>query len=750
MRPTDPALTAALAAGERSASTTARLGGHNFRPQIASWKLDRGYGTDLPSALRAFSGTSAAQLDAVITGTGGQPAPALYGPWAPRSTGDAVRPGQSVVHGWGLGSTTLDTFRGTVRSRSASHGADTVSVAALDGAERLRMPARLPRPAGGIDTATPFGPATNWVASPTWCVDHLIRGAGIHTCPPPRGDALLYASLHGGAAANIGYLKDLSGDWSQWTKTGAPWECAVEGALNGQTRATYTPRTRSTNGNLHGGGFLYEIWIDNLGARGDQTMDMGVSWTHTLGSVVYTNMTIDFRGKLTFSAGANSVPANNPSVAWTYSDLNRHGGRWHIALWLTFTPEWYPKIEGAITFPTGQVININPGWITSTTVGIATMADISVRLGGGMRAEALQLSSRLSKPATPAEYTQAGNWTKTASLDAPDTPVRVIPVVTGTAWEAITSIANASLSTAEFDADGIFRWRGRRRWEVQPTAPDLTVTTRREIASLTTREEIDACRNVCSVKWQHWWRVTANKTSRKWATLIRRIDPLTSYTIWWYIADDELDTPPPPTTRTVGAEGIRFTTENSETAPTISGLVDVSTERRDGKLFLTMYNRGSQAVWLRGENGGPSVSIVTPTVEGTPSDFWSTYYHAQSQERYGVQAYMHDPEGWVQDAVSAESLAASLLSAGALPAPLLADMEILADPRIELGDVVRVIDSFGAELDTLAWVVGIKTSGDSDGVRQILTLRGTASNGLPVDAGLTPDPPVKPGALLST
>ncbi|MFD9068647.1 hypothetical protein [Streptomyces lasiicapitis] len=74
-------------------------------------------------------------------------------------------------------------------------------------------------------------------------------------------------------------------------------------------------------------------------------------------------------------------------------------------------------------------------------------------------------------------------------------------------------------------------------------------------------------------------------------------------------------------------------------------------------------------------------------------------------------------------------------------------VEVLHDPRIQLGDVVRVVDRAGAELNTLAWVVGLRTTCAAGGVpQQTLTLRGTSYNGVPVDAGLTPDGPVDTGA----
>ncbi|MFJ9176748.1 peptidoglycan-binding protein [Streptomyces sp. NPDC102360] len=127
MQQADPATEAALGTGERTATHTTRLGGEDVGAQVQSWGLERSYATDLPAAMRAFSGSSSAQLQLQLGGSGQDVAPALYSAWADRGTGDLARPGQSVVHETGVGAgETLPAFRGTLRSRSAASGTDTV------------------------------------------------------------------------------------------------------------------------------------------------------------------------------------------------------------------------------------------------------------------------------------------------------------------------------------------------------------------------------------------------------------------------------------------------------------------------------------------------------------------------------------------------------------------------------------------------------------------------------------------------
>ncbi|MEE1808912.1 hypothetical protein [Streptomyces sp. BE133] len=94
----------------------------------------------------------------------------------------------------------------------------------------------------------------------------------------------------------------------------------------------------------------------------------------------------------------------------------------------------------------------------------------------------------------------------------------------------------------------------------------------------------------------------------------------------------------------------------------------------------------------------------------------------------------------MQNGSAASTLALTMLNAGRYPVPVLGKVEVLHDPRIQLGDAVRVVDTTGAQLDTLAWVVGTRTTFTSGSVpQQTLTLRGTSYNGVPLDTGLNPD-----------
>lgn len=749
MLPGNSALTAALAAGERYPSHTVRLGGKDVSEQVSGWTLDRAYSTDLPDAMKAVTGSASAQLDVSLTGTGGATAPALYGAWAPRSTGDIARPGQSVTQAWGMSGTVLDTFRGTVRSRSAQSGTDLVSLSALDGAERLRMPAVLPRPAGGIDPATPFGAATNWASSTTWCVDHLLRTAGIHSAPPPRAGCILYASLHGGAAADIGSLLSLSGDWSQWTKTSAPHDIAVQGSASGTT-AEYVPVVRPVNRGT--APILYfETWL-NSGLTGTRKVECTVVWVDSTGKKTYTSMIIDIGDQSwTAAVGANSDPMQNTTTTGGIVGINLISGNFHVGMGLSFTSAGAAVFQPTLVAPNG--VQYFEGQLPMTIGSVPAGTVSSVRLSiTGVRAEAVQLSQVSTVP-TGNQITQNGLWRKAAVLDQPDIPVRVIPQVSGSAWDVITQIAKATLSTAEFDTDGYFRWRSRTRWATTPTTPNVTVTSDRELSALTVTEEIDACRNAIAVQYDNWASVKASDTVANPMGNVQQLTAGQYQEIWWPVGVNDFDTLPPLTASTVGANSIRFVNANTDTATTVFGAVEVGIRRQDGKLFLTLRNRSAATVWMRGATSGAlSADVRSPAIPGGggPAPYTVTSASSASQTAYGVQTYEHQAGGWLQDAVPAQALAGALVTAGAFPCPLLGSISVLPDPRLQLGDIVRVVDTTGASLNTLAWIIGIRISGSGGSISQTLTLRGASYNGTPTDTGLTPDPPIRPGAPLPT
>ncbi|MFK0169253.1 hypothetical protein ACIQU5_10645 [Streptomyces sp. NPDC090306] len=752
MQRADAATEASLAAGERVFGHTTRLGGRELGAQVQSWHLERSYATDLPPAMRAFSGSSSAQLELELSGTGATGAPGLYAPWAPRSSGDLARPGQSVVHRGGTGAGSLPAFRGTVRSRSAQAGTDTVQVTALDGAERLRGPALLPKPYAGFRLGRP-------VATATWCVDELLRQAGVLSSPPPRYPdfvagqplTLVHATLHGGFATPFGQPETLpaAGQYT-WSRDGAPHEMALVPTQTGVV-ATWFPRSRVT---VPGSRLLVEAWVNPaLGAGDTVTLDLVLD--RTGGAVGIVQMKVDF------AAGRVQVGSGAENDAWAYliwdnwNPIGQLKGPWHIGFFVDTVSAGtsvLPTIQPRLTAPDGTIL-IGSLSTFANEYGRQAAAELrEVRLTTDMAVEGLQLNSGMTAMPNEVVFAQTGTWTKAVELDDAILPLYSIPQVGGSQWEAVGEIAKASMSTAEFDERGIFRWRNHTRFASVPTTPVLTLTSVREIAALTLTEEIDACRNYVAQPAKIWEDFGVEPGTTYTDTEVRTIPASGTLTVSYVMAEEEFDVGPPVTdddsVTTTGSQ-VRFATTKAG-ATAVKGAVDVLTRREDGYLVVRFSNRTTQTLYTATKTGTPSVYLETLKPTADPVERSAVTYVAgtASERYYGRQEQTGESTDWIQDLTSAQGIADALYAAGVYPVPVIGDVEVLYDPRVQLGDVIRLTDGSGTRLDTLAWVIGIDTTATADGgVRQILTLRGTQPNGTPADSGLVPDTAADPAVV---
>ncbi|MEU6990649.1 hypothetical protein ABZ953_08340 [Streptomyces sp. NPDC046465] len=752
MQRSDEALDRALATPERVPSHSTRLGGMEVGPQVQSWKVERAYATDLPEAMRAVSGSASAQLELLLGGAGSVPAPQLYSAWADRLTGDLARPGQSVVHTAGAAGRTVPAFRGTVRSRTAASGSDTVTVQALDGAERLRGPASLPRPYHGYMWGRP-------VATATWCVDELLRQGGIHSCPPPRAPAVdpadtkpftaLYASLHGGFNATHGQPEFVpSPSTYDWIREGAPFEMALMPKEAGLI-ASWMPRSRFV---LPGKVFQMECWVNTAMARGN-TIEMSAVFDQNGTKTGYIKASFDIAtGKVQFTSGTTGG-SQQALTPWTLDTLASLRGVWHLGFLVDTAATGSvvaPTVQARLTQPDGGYRQSDKVRFTEENAWQPVSELHKVEVKTDMAVECVQVTDRVWKDIDSyptEEWEQRGQWTKGAALDTPELPLFDIPKVSGSQWDVITEIARASMSTAEFDEQGVFRWRGSSRFTRVPTVPDLTVTTRRDIASLTVTEEIDACRNHCEQSYQDWNGIKAVTGEPILDTVVREIKPNSAIVVQYAMAEDDTEVGPPGVLDdSVSNEGhqVRFGTAKTG-GTSVKGEVSVGCWR-DGPTYSVRFaNHSAASVWTVTKDGKPSVRLQPLKRSADPKLRAYALSNSTSQKYYGKQQYTAPSGDWVQSVETAAALTKAMINAGRYPVPLLGDVEVLHDPRIQLGDVVRVVDTAGAELDTLAWVVGIRTTHAAGSTpQQTLTLRGTAFNGVPADAGLAPDAPVDP------
>ncbi|MFB9439756.1 hypothetical protein [Streptomyces showdoensis] len=536
-------------------------------------------------------------------------------------------------------------------------------------------------------------------------------------------------------------MERLSGLWSFWTKTGAPFESAMDGTFS-TAEANYRPAVATVNRTSDG--LWLEGWANTTFSNPNTDQILRYRLQYDTGTDSrFVSLEINFlTGTMTASHGANADPASNQRVSWNTSAA-MGAGTYHFGWWLRWSSTGVPTVAPVVTKNGTAWAGADQSLATAPSPpGELRAVNLVVT---NLRIEAMQISQLAAKPATDAERTLTGTWTKGATLGTPAFPMAVFPAVSGDVWSVLTDIARATLSTVEVDRDGFIRWQDYTRWAATPTTPALTVSSARELASLTVTEEIDACRNAVAVKWQNWaghdYELAGLTDSP--ATPIA-VAAGATITRSMPTSEDRYDPVPPTITGALSGWGnLIIRTAAATTAPLVRGAAEYSIRREDGTVYLTVRNRSASTFYYHACNlGTPKPSQTT----GTPVVSLAAERDAASQAAYGMQSFEHDGAPWIQDGGTGRDVAKALIKAGAVPAPQLQSVEILPNPRVDLGDVVRVVDTTGAQLDTLAWVIGIRTEGSGTAVRQTLTLRGVASNGMPADTGLTPDPPTRPGA----
>jgi hypothetical protein len=730
MRPGSPELTAALAAGQRSYDLSLRLGGKDVADQVESWTYEHSYTSGLPDQVAFTTGAAAAKCSATLVGPDGRTAAQRYSPWAPRWTADVTRPGQSAVLAWGLDGYTEQTMRGRITTIHAAAKEGTAAVTALDGAETLRGPAWLPP----VMDTTAVGVSTPWV------IDHALRMSGIYTSPPPRPGSILFASMNCGIDANIGMRVARSGI-TGFNRARSPWTAGPVSTASGGYAITWAPQRRvlSQQGTL-----VVDWWVRVPDTGTAEASSVELVWR---GGETGTATTV----RVTFDPAAWTMAAavDGGSTAWTVTSGLRTPGRVKVTFQIILGSLTTPiQVRGWMTGPSGQ-------YATPTYTGAVPvygwLHTVTARSRAPMECVGVARASGTIPVTTP--------WAQTAHVLTDEAVtsyrLRAAPEVSGSWWDMIKSLADAMMLSFGFDEDGIFHAHGRDYLapDVQ-VQPDRVVTAARDLADVGVTEEADGIANVVSCAHTHYDTPGVPALEDYWTDTVARTIPALS-TIRFVVDDTQrawmTPTPMPYSaagTGTPGASRVRFLTASGGLAPVETEMVHTP----DG-LEIVYHNRGvDPATAHTATSGGvPSLTLARWDVTSAAGRA-QVATDTASIARYGDRSLQVSTSPWVQLAEVSEDLAERVLAWTAWPLPITGSIQILPDPRLQLGDVVRVRDSTGAMLDHLFRVLGIRADGRGANVTMTLTVRPMQRPARPVDNGLTTEPiadpevaPVYPG-----
>jgi hypothetical protein len=353
-------------------------------------------------------------------------------------------------------------------------------------------------------------------------------------------------------------------------------------------------------------------------------------------------------------------------------------------------------------------------------VRAATGGQVSdVHVTGGVRQSDNNIGGT---PALPyaAAWIQTG-FTPTAFIDKSDNLLDAAPAVSSDAdaWDIVTAIAEAEFSSVFWDADGRPHFR-----TVRSDTSTVGQTVQRTLSATSALKELDYVSGITQIRNS----VTVEYTGAE----VHLGEPVVISGVYRVPAGGSISIPfsiPGRAYSTLTGQTNDATAANTQpdgsgtnvTYGTWTTFVSYPVGRSSG--FFNVSNANIFDIWLVDTSGQSSIVITESWVQ--PSSTASTTV----EDVDSIRAYRRQPLGittnpFRQRAESAAAIAARVVADLKDPHPTLRNIKIVGDPRLEIGDLVRVVDSSGLGVDGNFRITGLApTSSARGGFEQTITAR---------------------------
>lgn len=325
--------------------------------------------------------------------------------------------------------------------------------------------------------------------------------------------------------------------------------------------------------------------------------------------------------------------------------------------------------------------------------------------------EALQVTTESSP-------TPNNGFVPQAVLDPSLNPLTVVPAVdAGDPWQVIQQIADAELGVAGGDESGIFRFYNRNTLRGVTSQRDITSAS--SLTGLGSQETTAAgVINHCTVEYTPWdfaatrstvWSAAAPLKVAKRSTrvikarsegLFANLDTGLSN-----LSDGSGDT---------ANSHYRASIDKYGTAEHPGGFTITVTQSDSQTALVTVTNPTAQDAWFVSPANYVDLTVGTPLLrlaalvvtqsDALVADF--AYPPDPSTTRFGEQATQVSGNQWIQDDDTALDLTTDIVVDQCVPRPNLTSVSIVPDPRIQLTDVVHLIDPDRTGVDEYARVFG--------------------------------------------
>ena len=714
----------------------------NLTPNVESVTVDRAIATDRPDAAKTVTGHAAAEATVELAGdfaaSGSHVTQLLsaHNAGSPLAAKKRITAPLDVNLGFrtSAGEEWVDSFVGQIRSIETSADQRTVRLTALD--RREHFAGRTTLPVVVADEKNAVAPFKKPGLSGSFLMDWVCRANGFYATPPPRASCKFSATMRGSAWPEVGTMTRASGT------TGGKLLFLFfanllypERLYSGGTDIRYTPLSGLSTNN--GAGVAVEI--DEFWCLAPATHDP--LW-------LLSNAAGDAIGCWVTSTGVLEVGIRrNSSGAWEDIVTGPTIGFGLLSPMYLLVHIAFTASGGTVTF------RVNG---TSTAVGFASgsvtgRTDLSVvRIGSGLKNDGTTFSS----VAGAFQGVQVTAEAAAGSFNDTFVPTADIPPTIGTLtatphtdyaddWALLQAAAEAENGFVMLDEAGRFVFRNRLFLSGGSSVATLSATTSLKTAA--SLEAIDTVRNRVRVPARPL-RLQVNST---WAWIATDVHSIAAGGTLEVFAETEnlvylLTGSATFSAMAVGggipSAGVYRAYPNIDGTGAVATNITGTITRVDHDTFkLVLSNPNGFEVFLVNpsthptEPGEPWLRIwgrsITPrTIDTTDVGDAQGYIKAESSDAtsitaYGEQVLDLEASPWRQDSASARRLADDLVAAMKDPHPVLNDVDIVADPRLQLGDRVTVVDADGLVLSADFWLLGTNTRLDETGMSQRVTLR---------------------------
>lgn len=619
-------------------------------------------------------------------------------------------------------------FTGRVDSTSGDVSSREISVDVVDDFDKLntefshRPVARMMPPLSTIGNG--FQRMTGLLSS--WVTDLAARAAGFYATPPMDGYCLVSAPLQGSTWPERGELRDsYRGDnVGIWHKYHPGAVTQPEGWLAmSHLYAMYEPDPYNTPYN------------SGITSARPLNLTMMAGRTQATSSYVAAHWAGGYMLRLAVT-GSRDVVAQAVATDGTVTNVAFIGVN-SAGAWTTATARWRPSgaVSLAVDLTTDTGASATGAMTPPSTAGVFTdpITQVRVYAPQGCYIAGAQASFTTLPPAS--------SWSRTAAI-RPSTPLRNMTLVpaltTRSAGELLKAQAEAEISALWIDEDGRLQYRDRA--SLLSGSVVKTLTSKRDLLGLSWSTDSQDARRKVTVKYRDAAvSITRRSTLVAYEGQKEELHEGEDQEVFIEPPEDEewlmVDSTPRTilsdfnadkfnsgegsfvgftglnkdgdeyaffdgsaadyrmTFELVGARAWRTTLSIPKMPPNVDRVITQSRSEDNSQIKRAYRGRGLPLLRCMGK-GKWTDQEVTPGITG-PS--WAT-------------DLTHDAEWFIQSRADALALANEIAQATADPLPVFESIPIRPDPRLQLGDTVRVQDPDITGLSITGVVCGVDQS----------------------------------------